>query len=292
MHTYTSKKLQAFTIEYTVTIPKEEIVKESESAFEKLREELTVVGFRKGKAPKEIAKKQIRKESVYQEMLKSLLSLIYEEIVKKESLKPIASPKVELVSVKEGEDWKIKITTAEKPPVSLGNYKEFIKQAKEKIQKADIWIPGKSSGKPEDTKQKEQENQQKLLNEVMTVLLKNVMVEVPELLIEDELNQRLTRIVDDVQKIGLTVDAYLKSKNITMEDLKRKTRQEIMDTYKLEFILNEIADSEGVKVEKEDLDKILSHITDAKERAVAEQNAYFYAAVLRKQKTLDLLLSL
>ena len=292
MHTYTSKKLQASTIEYTVTIPAQEIAKESESAFETLREELTVVGFRKGKAPREIAKKQIHNESVFQEMLKSLLPRIYEDIVKKESLKPIITPKVELVSSKEGEDWKVKITTAEKPPVNLGNYKEYIKKAKEQVKKADIWVPGKDSGKPEDTKQKEQQNQQKLINEVMTALLKNVSVEIPELLIEEELNQRLTRILDDVQKIGLTVDAYLKSKNITMEELKTKARQEIVDTYKLEFILNEIADSESVKVEKEDLDKILSHITDVKERAVAEQNAYFYAAVLRKQKTLDLLLSL
>ena len=33
-------------------------------------------------------------------------------------------------------------------------------------------------------------------------------------------------------------------------------------------------------------------LTDEKERKVAEQNSYYYATILRKQKTLDYLISL
>jgi len=102
----------------------------------------------------------------------------------------------------------------------------------------------------------------------------------------------LTRLLDDIQKIGLTVDNYLKSKKLTMEQLKASYRKEIEDTYKLEFILSEIADRENISVEKEDLDKLFSNIKEEKERKAAEANSYFYASILRKQKTLDYLLSL
>jgi len=47
-----------------------------------------------------------------------------------------------------------------------------------------------------------------------------------------------------------------------------------------------------INVEKEDLDKLFANIKDEKEKEQARQNAYFYASILRKQKTLDLLLNL
>ncbi len=274
-----------------IEVDPETVKKAFDSAYKEAARHTEVPGFRKGKAPKDVAKKHIKTDSVYQELMRSLLPKIYEEIVKKESLRPIVSPKVELIKAKEGEDWELKMTLAEKPSIDLGDYRKLVKEAKEKTKKADIWVPGKGDDK-ENKEKKDQQNQQQVLNEIMTALLKGIKVDLSPLLIEEELNQRLTRTLDDIQKIGLTVEAYLKSKNITMEELRERTRREIEDTYKLEFILNEIADKEGVKVEKEDLDKVFSHIKDEKELQVAQQNAYFYASILRKQKTLDLLFGL
>ncbi|MBI3366802.1 trigger factor family protein, partial [Candidatus Roizmanbacteria bacterium] len=124
MYSYTLKKLPKKTIEITLTIPKVDIEKEREITFSKLQKEFTVEGFRKGNVPKNIAEKHLSKETIYQELLKSLLSNIYEEIVKKESLQPIVSPKIDLIKAKEGDDWEIKITIAEKPTIDLGAYKD------------------------------------------------------------------------------------------------------------------------------------------------------------------------
>jgi trigger factor len=291
MYSYKLNRLPKNTSEITIDIPLSDINKEKETAFSHLQDELTVEGFRKGKAPKEIAEKHISKEALYQELIKSLLPKIYEEIVKKDNLKPIANPKVELLKAKENEDWQIKITLAEKPIVDLGRYKEAIKEAKAKIKKTDIWVPGK--GTPAGGEKKfSEEDRSKLLNGVLTALLKEVKIEISDLIVEEEVNHRLTRLVDDVQKIGLTVENYLKSKNLTMEVLKAQFKKEAEDTYKIEFILSEIAEKENIKVEKEDIDKILTNIKDEKERKMAEQNSYYYATILRKQKTLDFLISL
>ena len=289
MFTHTIQKLPKQTIEIIVKIPKSDIAQEYESAFKKLQNELTIEGFRKGKVPTAIAKKHIKNDSVYQELISTLLPKLYGEIIKKENFKPVINPKVELIKAKENEDWEIKMTIAEKPIIELDDYKKIIQKVKEDQKKESIWVPGKD--KAPDEKDKEQKNQ-KLMNEILSSLLKESKIEISDLILEEELNQRLTRLVDDIQKIGLTTDAYLKSKNLTMDTLKEKYRQEIIDMYKLELMLMHVADLEKVEVKQVDLDTLFKNIKDEKERKTAQSNAYMYASILRKQKTLDLLLTL
>ncbi|KKQ23925.1 MAG: Trigger factor [Candidatus Roizmanbacteria bacterium GW2011_GWC2_37_13] len=289
MYSYKFKKLPKSTVEINLVIPLSDIQKEKSEAFSRLQKELTVEGFRKGKVPLVIAEKHLSPEAIYQEMIRVFLPKVYEEILKKESFKPIMNPRIELIKAKEGEDWEVKISIAEKPIVDLKNYKDAVKKIKIEAKKEDIWIPGKD--KVADEKKSEQ-NKSKLINPILEVILKEVKVEISDLIIDEELNHRLSRLVDDVEKIGLTAEAYLKSKNLTMDQLKANYKREIEDTYKLEFILAEIADKESIKVEKEDLEKLLRNIKDEKERALAMQNSYYYASILRKQKTLDYLIGL
>ena len=77
-----------------------------------------------------------------------------------------------------------------------------------------------------------------------------------------------------------------------MDTLKAQFKKETEDTYKLEFVLAEIADKENLKVEQADLDKLFVNIKDENEKKKAIQNSYYYATILRKQKTLDYLISL
>lgn len=289
-YTHTIKKLPKSTTEITVDIDWSAIQSEYSTAFDKLHSDLTVEGFRKGKAPKAIAEKHIAKEKVYQELLNTLLGKIYQEILQKEDLKPIANPKIDLKKAKENENWEVVITIAEKPVVDLGDYKKNIQDAKAEMKKDDIWVPGKeeNAASPEKT----EEQKQKLLNTVLSTIMDKAKCEIPDMLVEEELEGRLTRLVDEVQKVGLTTESYLKSKNTTIDQLKEQYKKEIENTYKMEFILAELADRENIKVEQADLDKLFEGIKTEEEKKMAQQNAYFYASILRKQKTLDYLTSL
>ena len=151
-------------------------------------------------------------------------------------------------------------------------------------------MPGKDQKPPSE--QDEKAKKDKLFNEVLTAILKEVVCDVSPLIIEAELNKRLSQLVDDVQKLGLTVDAYLQSKGLKMEQLKKQYGDEIAQMYKLEFILMEIADQEKITVGQEEIQKIFDSIKDEKEKASAQANSYFYASVLRKQKTLDYIIGL
>ena len=295
MYIYKKEKLPKNTVQLMVDVPKLDIKKEESEAFTRLQKNLTIEGFRQGKVPKDIAEKHLTKEVIYQELAQKMISRIYQELLTKENLKPIISPKVDLVKAKEDEDWQIKIIVAEKPTISLGDYKKVIKELKDKAQKSNIWVPGKDKNplrQPADDGKKPEEDKNKLLNEVLTALLSESKIEISDLVIEEEISHRLTHLIDEIQKIGLTTENYLKSKNLTMDSLKAQFKKETEDTYKLEFILAEIADSENLKVEQADLDKLFVNIKDEKEKKAAIQNSYYYATILRKQKTLDYLISL
>ena len=211
MYNYKKQKLPKNTTQLVVDVPKADIKKEEEDAFVRLQQKLTVEGFRQGKVPKTIAEKHIHKDDLYQELAQKMISRIYQELLAKEGLRPIISPKVDLVKAKEGEDWQIKITVAEKPTITLGDYKKVIKEVKSKVQKSNIWVPGKDK----EAKKPEEDNS-KLLNEVLTALLNESKIEVSDLVIDDEVNHRLTHLIDEIQKIGLTTEKYLKSKNLTI----------------------------------------------------------------------------
>ncbi|OGK19633.1 hypothetical protein A2866_06720 [Candidatus Roizmanbacteria bacterium RIFCSPHIGHO2_01_FULL_39_8] len=290
MYTYSLKKLPKNTVEISVLLPKQDIEKYYSEAFKKISAQTEIQGFRKGKAPKHLIEKQLKREVIYEEIIRGALPQIYEEILKKEQLKPVISPKIELVKAKENEDWEVKITVAEKPVVKLASYKDIILKVKAEKKKGDIWVPGKGAVEAKETNEVREKKKQSLLNSILGELLKQSEAEIPDLIIEGELERRLSNLLSDIRKIGLTVDAYLKSKNITQEQLKKSFRKEIEDTYKLEFLLSEVADKENITVKQEEIDKLFQTIQDPKEKEVAKANSYFYASILRKQKTLDYLL--
>lgn len=290
MFTHKKTDLGKSTLQFDVVIPKADIKTEYEHAFEQVLKNFETDGFRKGNVPRDIAEKKISKEPVYQEMLEHMMPHIYQEIIQKEGVKPIINPRIDLVNAKENEDWEVKITVCEKPKVELGKYKEAISELKKEAKKDGIWVPGKDQA-PDDQKKIEEDKKQ-MLNKIFDTLLKTSKVEISELLIETELNTRLTQLVDDVRKIGLSIEAYLKSKNETMESMKAKYTKEIDEMYKMELVLDEVADQEKITVEEKDLDQLFVNIKDEKQKEEAKKNAYFYASMIKRQKTLDYLNSL
>lgn len=289
MPTHSIKKQPKSTSEILVKLPWADVQEAYKISFATLHGQFEMVGFRKGKVPHELAEKNIDKDKVYSHLIREIMPKIYEDIVKKENLHPILSPKIDLITAKENEDWELKIMVAEKPVVKLNDYKKKVQEAKKGLKADDIWVPGKEEKKDSKDENKKKE---KALNVSLEAVLSTSECELPPLLIEEELNRRLSQMVDDVQKIGLTMEKYLQTRNLTLESVKERLTKEITDMYKLEFILQAIADEEKLEVKQEDLQALFANIKEEKDRKSAEENAYFYASVLRKQKALDFIIGL
>lgn len=267
-----------FEIELNVTISQEEVKKAYEEALKRIAENAEIKGFRKGKAPVNLVEKEIDKKVIYEEALKDLIQDSYRKAVEQENLRPLIPPKAELISTEEGKDWSIRFTVCVKPKVTLKNYKSAITSLKAS-KKPKLIVPGKPEPDEKETKP--------TLDEILTTLLTESDVEISDLLAEEEANRQLSKLVDQLQKLGVTVDQYIASKNTTIENLRAGYLNQARDTLKLEFILDEIANSENITVGEADIQKALDTVSDEKEKEALKKETYYLSAIIRKQKTLE-----
>lgn len=276
------KNLPKSTAELEITIAWDEIKTVFDKIFEKAAKEIEVPGFRKGKAPKKLLEEKIDKKKVYEQVVKEVVPKAYQEAVSKHNLTPVSVPKIKLVKAKEGEDWQVKATLALKPTIKLKKYKEKIREIKKG--KTKIWTPGDTQDKKSQEKEKKTS-----LDEIILALLKEVEIELSDILIEEETNRLLSNLLDQTQKLGLTVEQYLMSKGKSSEKLREEYKVQAEKNLKTQFILAEIADKENITVSQDDIKKFIDKTKDEKAKEKLQRDSYYIAYLLRQQKTLEFL---
>lgn len=262
------------SVALTISIPWADVAKTYEKVVVEMVQKAELPGFRAGHAPREMVEKNLDKTKVYEEVLKTLIPTVYNAAIIEQKVKPIVNPKIELKTATENKDWVFIAHTCEKPTVTLGDYKKAIQGLKTKILK-----PGEEPKKP-------------TLDELLMALYNSVTATLPSLLIEHEVNRLLSELIDQTKKLGLTVEQYLASTQRTSESMKKEYEEQAKRTLTLEFALEEIADGEGILVSDDDIDAVIKTGKTDEEKKILENQRYYLASVLRRQKTLDFLASI
>lgn len=271
------------TIEITVTVPWKEVQKVYDHVIDHAVEHAEMPGFRKGKAPKQLVEEKLDKTKVYEDVIRELLPDVYNQVVTKEKLAPIISPKVELKEAKEETDWQLVIRTCERPTVTLGDYQKTVKEGKTARHKK-IWVPGQT----EETK-KPEEDKGPALEEILLWVSEAITVDVPGMLLAQEVDRLLSNLIDQTKTLGLSVEQYLGATGKNAESIRQEYQEQAKKTIALEFGLEAIADKEGILVEDDEIAKIISSAKSEEEKKSLEGQRYYIASVLRRQKTLDFL---
>ncbi|MBI2010464.1 MAG: hypothetical protein HYS86_04835 [Candidatus Chisholmbacteria bacterium] len=281
------------TITFTVTIAKVKVAQAYSEALNHSTKVAEIKGFRKGKAPKETVEKALGKTKLYEHALEHLLPEVTGLALQKHQLKPIISPRLTPIALEADKDWQFKLEVVETPQFELGDYKDKVKGA---LAATKIWVPGQDKNeKVEDPELSRRTDNQSLsdkrLAKIFDALLDNISVPLPKLLIDDEVNRALSKLLDQIQKLGLTLDQYLASTGKTSKALREDYQKTAMANLKLEFILQEIARDLSVEVEETEIDQMIAAIPDEKTRESfksSTQRAYV-KSVLRKRKTIEAL---
>jgi FKBP-type peptidyl-prolyl cis-trans isomerase (trigger factor) len=137
--------------------------------------------------------------------------------------------------------------------------------------------------------EKKMRNIEKKRAAVMEELLKNTKIDMPEILIENEIEKSLAQMKGDIERMGLKFDEYLKQIKKTEEDLKKDSRESSEKKAAVQLIFNKIAETEKIEPNKEILEnqvkEVMEHYPDA-----SEMNARIYVAtILLNQEVLKLL---
>ena len=277
------------TIELTVTVPWAEVAKIYETVVADVMKNTELPGFRKGKAPKAMVEEKIDQSKVYEDVIRKLLPEVYNEVVKEEKLKPIISPKVELKEAKEKSDWILVMYTCEKPEIKLGDYKKSVAAHKAESSKK-IWTP--ESAAAEATAEESQKEQKPRIDDILGWVAETITVTVSALLLEQEVNRLLSGLIDQTKKLGLNVEQYLSATGKTADGVRHEYEDQAKQTITLEFGLEEIADREGILISDDDIDTVIKTAKSEAEKKSLENERYYIASVLRRQKTIDFLANL
>jgi len=254
------------TFELEFSLPWEQVKKTYDKVLNELTKSAKLEGFRPGKAPKDLVEKSLDKGKLYGEVINQLLPLSYAQATNQHHLKPALAPKITIVSAEDNKPWQFKASSCELPEIKLGEYEKICRGALAK----ELKPPAKTQK----------------LNLISKALLDDVKIELSDLLIDSERDRLLSRLLEQLQKLGLTIDQYAASNNKTIAQIKEEYKQTAANTIKLELILQVIAEEKKFKADEKEIDKMIANAGGAPADRV------YIAVLLKKQQAIDYLLSL
>ncbi len=275
------------TIQITITIPYTDIKKHKEEVANEYSDKVEIPGFRPGKAPLDKVLEKIPEnnllEKILQKILPNLLSLIFKE----NNIKPAIYPRIELISAQEEKDWQIRAVTCEIPEINLGDYKKGLPEI---TRTSSIWVPGKDKDNANQNPTREEKEQA-----VIKHLLETIKFNIPKLLIEEEVNSRLSKLLERIEKLGLSLESYLTSIKKSANDLRKEYEEQSKNAIALDLILSKIAEEENLTVNQNDIDAMIkaSQVDrDLAKELDTPEKRQLIEIILRRRKALDFLVSL
>ena len=153
------------------------------------------------------------------------------------------------------------------------------------------------------TKTEESRVENNFKNKVVEAVVNATQVEVPEVLVQREIDYQINRFAQQLQMQGINLNQYFQMTGQTMEAMRESSKENAEKSVKTELVLSEIAKVEGIKATDEEVSKEIetlalmygldkeSLIADVRkngnyERFIDETN---YRLV--NQKTIDLLVN-
>ncbi len=181
-----------------------------------------------------------------------------------ETIVPPDHPRKSIAGKKLSFNVKVKDIRAERlPPIDdeLAKNLNF-----ENIQSLKEWI----GRELEKLKNKKEED--RIKKEILAKIIKGSKVDIPPLLVERGIENKMRRLEEELQKNGMTFSEYLEENNTTEEKIKEFFKAQTENELKLLFILEEIARKEDIKVTPEEIDKNLESMVQGENKEAKVKN--------------------
>jgi FKBP-type peptidyl-prolyl cis-trans isomerase (trigger factor) len=267
------KKLDGSKRELSIEVNGEVVKNKFEDVFKRITQEAKVPGFRPGHAPRDIVEKNFSSQA-QEQVLKELVPEVYNQAVGKEGLDVIELPQISEVKLDRNTlSFKAKVEVS--PEINLKNYKRLkvnykpvsvtpdeikrsidsLKEAR-KIENADDSF-AKSLGYPKLSDlekamerhlliQKDNEARQKIENEVIEALTKDLDFKVPQSLANRQLQDMLRQAKVDLALKGVPREKIEEEEGALNKELEPEARKQV----KVYLVLSEIARKENIPLDE------------------------------------------
>ena len=132
--------------------------------------------------------------------------------------------------------------------------------------------------------EKENQAKEKIRIKIIEKILEDSEIEVPDILVGLELDKILYKMESDISQMGLKFEDYLKHLNKTVEDLRKEFRTDAEKKAKLAIVLNEIAKTEKIVADEEQVAKEVAAILEHYKEADPKRARMHVEGVLTNEK--------
>lgn len=135
----TTENIENQQVVLTIEEDAAELDKALKRAVKRISNQVSIPGFRKGKAPRKIVERHVGKDALMEEAFGLLAPKAFDNALEQEKIVPVSRPKTEVVTLEEGKNVVFKVTMTPEPEVKLGQYKGLeIEKDKAEVSDEDV----------------------------------------------------------------------------------------------------------------------------------------------------------
>ncbi|MES2202972.1 MAG: trigger factor [Patescibacteria group bacterium] len=321
------KNLPESEVDISGEVPFEVLAPYRERAITHLAEHMELPGFRPGKVPPATAVQKVGEVGVLEEAAELFIKDFYPELVEAHKLDVVGRPEIKVTKLAPGNPVGLVIRTTLYPEVSVPKTWKFLHEKvaletalpgtdeevdktledlRQSRKKNDV-VPelddafAKSVGAFETldalkeqmkkgiTEEKLRRAQSTRRGKLVELLLEQTPLAVPKIFVESELGKIMAQMQEDVQRMGLKFEDYLKHSQKTEEQIRKDFTDQAQKRARLQLILNKLADEESVTADEKEIEAELKHAIEHFPDANPELVRVHIETVLRNEKVLKLL---
>jgi trigger factor len=110
-------------VRLTIEVPFDEVRPSLDAAYQRIGQQITVPGFRKGKVPAAIIDQRIGRAAVLDEALGDVINKAYGDAVEANELRVLAQPEVDVTNFEDGQSLSFTAEVEVRPEIELPDYK-------------------------------------------------------------------------------------------------------------------------------------------------------------------------
>jgi FKBP-type peptidyl-prolyl cis-trans isomerase (trigger factor) len=242
------------TLKITVTVPADKVKETYEEVLKEEAGKAEIKGFRKGKAPANVVEEEMGNSKLYGIVVNKLLQKYYTQAIKENHISPIANPRVEVKEFDLEKEFEFTATTATRPDVKVGAYVPKLKKRfEQKMKQAKKDLEQTNKERLEKGEPLEEPHVHIGTNDILEILNEVATVEIPDLLIEEETDRMMSKIIEQTEQLGMTIEQYLKAQDKQADELRAEYSQVAENNIRSEFILGHLVQREKVTVSDEEI---------------------------------------
>ena len=119
------ERLENNQVKLTIEVSAEKFEEGMKYAFNKNKKHISIPGFRKGKAPRNLVEKAYGPEIFYEDAVNYVIPDEYEKAIKEHNLDVVSRPEFDVEKIEKGQNLVFTALVTIKPEVKLGQYKDI-----------------------------------------------------------------------------------------------------------------------------------------------------------------------